>query len=77
MILPDINEADQDLDIETGPIKLSKVQNSIYKLKNYKAPGEDGVCAGILKAEGMETPHILQLMLQDIWTEGLEERSNY
>lgn len=31
LILPDINEADQVLDIETGPIKLSKVKNAIYK----------------------------------------------
>lgn len=35
--------------------------------KNGKAPGGDGACAEILKAEDEETPQILQGILQETW----------
>lgn len=43
------------------------MKNAIHKLKNDKAPGEDGVCPEMLKADEKETPYILKRILQDIW----------
>lgn len=62
-ITPDIREAETDLEIEMGPITLNEVNNAIHKLKNDKAPGEDGVYPEMLKADEKE---ILQRTLQDI-----------
>lgn len=61
------DDAETDLEIEMGPITLNEVKNAIHKLKNDKAPGEDGVCPVMLKAKGKETPCILQRILKDIW----------
>lgn len=65
--LAEISEAEEDLDINLGPISLQEVKDAICKLKNGKAPGEDGVCAEMLKAEEQDTPRLLQSILQDIW----------
>lgn len=43
------------------------MKNAIHKLKNDKAPEEDGVCPEMLKADEKETPYILQCILQDTW----------
>ena len=43
------------------------MKGAINRLKNGKAPGPDGVCAEMLKAEEKETPRILQHILQNIW----------
>ena len=66
-ILADIPEAEEDLDISMEPISLHEVKDAISKLKNNKAPGEDGICAEMLKAEEEATPKVLQHILQDIW----------
>ncbi|KAK3545686.1 hypothetical protein QTP70_010891 [Hemibagrus guttatus] len=65
--LADIPEADEDLDIDMGDIRVEEVKAAIHKMKNGKAPGEDGVCPEMLKAEEEETPLVLQCVLQDIW----------
>jgi hypothetical protein len=65
--LADIPEAEEDLDIDMGDIRVKEVKSAIHKRKNGKAPGEDGVCPEMLKADEEETPHILQRILQDIW----------
>lgn len=44
-----------------------RLKNAILKRKNDKAPGEDGVCPEMLKADEKEKPYILQRILQDIW----------
>ena len=70
----DITEAEEDLDIDMGAIQLQEVRDAIHKLKNGKAPGQDGVCAEMLKAEEQVTPRILQRILQDVWdTEEIPE----
>ena len=66
-VLADIPEAEEDLNIDLGDIRVEEVKAAIQKLKNGKAPGEDGVCPEMLKADGIETPLILQHALQDIW----------
>ncbi|KAK3517624.1 hypothetical protein QTP70_013436 [Hemibagrus guttatus] len=65
--LADIPEADEDLDIDMGDIRVEEVKAAIHKMKNGKAPGEDGMCPEMLKAEEEETPLVLQCVLQDIW----------
>ena len=66
-VLADIPEADEDLDINLGEITVEEVKNAINKQKNGKAPGDDGVCAEMIKAEDQVTPQILCKIFQDIW----------
>ena len=65
--LANITEAKDDLDINLDPITIDEVIAAIRKLKNNKAPVEDGVCAEMLKAEENVTPKILHKIFQDIW----------
>ena len=65
--LANITEAKEDLDINLDPITIDEVIAAIRKLKNNKAPVEDGVCAEMLKAEENVTPKILHKIFQDIW----------
>ncbi|GFR82340.1 retrovirus-related Pol polyprotein from type-2 retrotransposable element R2DM [Elysia marginata] len=53
-----------------GNITIGEVKEAIQKLNCGKAPGDDGVCPEMLKAETEETPIILRDILQNIWTEG-------
>ena len=65
--LADIPEAEEDLDIKLGNITVTEVNEAIHKLKNGKAPGDDGVCPEMLKAEDTMTPQLLCQILQKIW----------
>ena len=65
--LADINEAEQDLDIELGPITVQEVKDAIKKLKNGKTPGDDNVYAEMLKAGKQEMSQLFQHTLQDVW----------
>ena len=69
-VLADIPEAAEDLDINLGDITLAEVKDAINKLKNGKAPGDDGVAAEMLKAEDQATPEALRQILQEIWATG-------
>ena len=64
--LADNSEAEQDMDIELGPITIQEVKEAIKKLKNGKAPGDDNVHADMLKTE-QETPQLLQRIPKGIW----------
>ncbi len=55
----DIPEREDDIDISTDPITVEEVKQAIKKLKCGKAPGEDGVCAEMLKAGGEVTARFL------------------
>ncbi|GFR83126.1 endonuclease-reverse transcriptase [Elysia marginata] len=70
----DIPEAEEDLENYMGNITVGEVKEAIQKLKYGKAPGDDGVCPEMLKAETEETPVILKDILQNIWA-GSSERS--
>ena len=61
----DTCEAEQDLDIELGPITVQVDKDAIKKLKNGIAPGKDNVHAEMLKV-GQETSQLLQHILQDV-----------
>jgi len=63
----DIPEADEDLDVNLKRISVQEVQQAIHQMKNGKSPGEDGVYAEMLKAEGEEIPNALCGIFQEIW----------
>ncbi|KAL3869611.1 hypothetical protein ACJMK2_042278 [Sinanodonta woodiana] len=65
-VIADIPEAVDDLDVNCDGITVEEVKQVIYKLKNVKAPGNDGVCPKMLKAEDTETPKLLRQILQKI-----------
>ena len=48
----EIPEADENLDIENGPIQKKEVEEAIRKLKTGKSPGEDNITAEMIKAGG-------------------------
>ena len=66
-VLADIPEANEDLNIDLGDISVEEVKAAIKKMKSGKAPGQDGICPEMLKAEEEVTPIVLQQILQDIW----------
>ena len=54
--------------LKKGQINLDKwKEQAIKKLKNGKAPGADGVCPEMLKAEEQVTPEILREIFQSIY----------
>ena len=61
--LADISVAEQDQDIERGPITV-QVKNAIKKLMNIKKQGDNNLYAEMLKAE-QKMPQILQHIIQD------------
>ena len=65
--LTDICVAEQDLDIELGPITVQEAKDAIKKLKYGKEPDNDNVCVEMLKAEEQEMPQLLQNILRDVW----------
>ena len=66
---PDIAAADEPLDINTDPPTLEEVKTAIKAMKSGKAGGLDGITADMLKAEEVETPVILQSILENIWND--------
>ena len=65
--LAGISEAEQNLDIEHGPITVQGAKDAIRKHMNCKEPGDEYVYAEMLKAEEQEMPQPLQHILQDVW----------
>ena len=47
----DIPPAQEDLNIDTGAIRLEDVATALKRLKNYKAPAEDGLFPEMFKVE--------------------------
>ena len=54
--IADIIEAEQELDIELGPIIVQEAKDAITKLKNGETPRDDNVYADMLNAEEVEMP---------------------
>ena len=71
--LAGISEAEQDLDIEFGPITIHQVKDTIKRLRNEKAPADDNVHAEWLKGEQaapqllLHHHQLLQRIIQDVW----------
>ena len=66
---PNITVADEPLDINTDPPTLDEVKIAIKAMKSGKAGGLDGITADMLKAEEVETPVILQSILENVWND--------
>ena len=66
---PDITAAEEPLDIDTNPPTLEEVKAAIKAMKSGKAGGLDGITADMLKAEEIETPVILQCILENVWND--------
>ena len=64
---PDIQAANEVLDIKTDPPTLNEVKIAIKAMKSGKAGGLDGVTADMLKAEDVMTPIVLRDILERIW----------
>lgn len=73
--MPDIPEAEQDLDVCLDDITEDEVRETIKstKFKNEKAPGEGGIYPEMLKAESQEIPKHLCHIFQMIWENLPEE----
>ena len=65
--VPDIQDANEVLDINTEPPTLHEVSLAIKAMKCGKAGGLDGVTADMLKAEDIMTPKLLKDILGQIW----------
>ena len=67
----DIPPAQEDLNIDTGEIRLEEVVTALKQLKNYKAPGEDGLFPEMFKVEEDGLVYILRKLFNEIWVTGI------
>ena len=67
----DIPPAQEDLDIDIGGIRLDEVIKAIKHLKNYKAPGEDGLFPEMFKVEEDGLVYYLRRLFNEIWVTGI------
>ena len=67
----DIPPAQEDLNIDTGEIRLEEVIKAIRQLKNYKAPGEDGLFPEMFKVEEDGLVFALRKLCNEIWVTGI------
>ena len=64
---PVIEEAGEDLNINSGRISKEEIRRAIKKLKLGRAPGKDNIPPDVLKADTNATTDILYGLLNDIW----------
>ena len=67
----DIPPAVEDLEIDKGRIRLEEVVKAIEQLKNYKAPGEDGLFPEMFKVEEDGLAFVLKKLFSEIWVTGI------
>ena len=67
----DIPPAVEDLNIDKGRIRLEEVVKAIKQLKNYKAPGEDGLYPEMFKVEEEGLVFFLKRLFSEIWVTGI------
>ncbi|KAK7101726.1 hypothetical protein V1264_020063 [Littorina saxatilis] len=64
---PEIEEAEEDLDINTEPPTKEEIIRAIKTLKNNKAPGGDCLNAELFKTDPETSAAILQPLFEEIW----------
>ena len=65
----DIQEAEVDLEVDTGPPEIEEIISSIKSLKNGKAPGQDSLNAELFKADPELAAKALKPLFTAIWKE--------
>ena len=63
----DVPEAEEDPDVNLGPITVEEVRQAIKFLKSRKVPEKDGICPDMLKVESHATPEVLKEVFQKMW----------
>ena len=66
----DIHPAQEDLNTDTGEIRLEKVVAALKQLKNYRAPGEDGLFPEIFRVEEDGLAFFFRKLFE-IWVTGI------
>ena len=71
-IPPDVEipAAERDLDMDVRNIRAEEVQKAIDQLKNYKAPGEDGIFPEMFKIVDEGLKGFLTKLFNKIWING-------
>ncbi|XP_066958651.1 uncharacterized protein [Macrobrachium rosenbergii] len=67
----DTPPAQEDLNIDEGEIRLEEIVKAIKQLKNYKAPGEDGLFPEMFTVEEDRLVFVLKILFNDIWVTGI------
>lgn len=64
---PQIEPAEEDLDIDLEPPRKEEIEEAIKKLRNNKAAGPDGIPGDAIKGSIGSATHILHGLFQKIW----------
>ncbi|XP_042227797.1 uncharacterized protein LOC121870091 [Homarus americanus] len=59
---------EEQLDVNMGVITVREIEMALKQLKNWKAPGLEGITGEMLKADANGAPQVLLKLFQEIWS---------